>query len=341
MEKKFLSAYLDLLRLTAAAAVALYHIKMLELGPEAVRRFLPGFGHEFVVVFFVLSGYVIAWSVARKLVGVRDYALDRIARIYSVVIPALLISTVVSLAYKMGTPMDALNGLLVNLLFIGQSWSIAAFPPSNPAFWSLCYEVMYYALFGCFIFLRGRQRLIACTVVVLLAGPKVILLLPCWLAGVAAYHCKDGLGKAAPYVAVSAIVVLGLLSYLKFGKWVEAWIGPVDFGPSSHFAKDYVTAILIALHLYAVRQIAITMPSWLSTFAVKGAALTFTLYLIHYPIILVTRQAFAVPTSLAAFVVCVLLIIAATALVGTFTESQRHVLREALIPLLPKKTARA
>ena len=185
------SAYLDLVRFAAAVGVVLYHLKTNEVGPPAILRILPGIGHEFVVVFFVLSGYVIAAAVDKKPASLGDYALDRLARIYSVAVPTLLISTATALGMGLGTVGEAFTGLAANLTFVGQSWSANVIPPTNPAFWSLCYEVMYYALFGCAMYLRGGARVAACVAVAAIAGPKVLLLLPCWLAGVAAYHWRD------------------------------------------------------------------------------------------------------------------------------------------------------
>jgi peptidoglycan/LPS O-acetylase OafA/YrhL len=60
-----LSIYLDILRVLAALQVALYHLGWLEkvgIGQQFWNRW----GHEAVVIFFVLSGFVIRYSVVAK-----------------------------------------------------------------------------------------------------------------------------------------------------------------------------------------------------------------------------------------------------------------------------------
>ncbi|MFM8331498.1 MAG: acyltransferase family protein [Candidatus Methylumidiphilus sp.] len=60
-----LSAYLDAVRLTAALMVFAHHASYPRFGGEWIAA-LAGYGHESVVVFFMLSGFVIALSHANK-----------------------------------------------------------------------------------------------------------------------------------------------------------------------------------------------------------------------------------------------------------------------------------
>lgn len=346
------SAYLDLVRLSAAAMVVLHHLKHTSAGPDAVLRFIPAYGHEFVIVFFVLSGYVIAATVDRKRDdGLRDYALDRAARMYSVVLPTLLVSTLLSLfmwlasAPGSGTLQEIFTAAGLNLIFLAQSWGVNSIPPSNPAFWSLSYEVMYYALFGCLYYLRGGHRLAMCALVAMLAGPKVLLLLPCWLAGVAAYHWRDRLRTSrsvAWFMLMSPVIVMAALSYVHFGASMRVFLGQVlgfyyeRLDWSMEFPKDYIGAVLIASHLHAVRRLGLKLPARVGSAAVNGAALTFTLYLLHYPVIVLIKLAFgSANRSLACFVTAALGVVVATYVVGSFSEARRRQFRT----LLAKRVA--
>src|SRR3954463_4446455 len=88
--KRDLSAFLDLTRILAASAVFLGHLSSPQLGGEM----LSVFGHErhsAVIVFFVLSGFVIAWAAERD-GSVREYIINRATRIYSVALPALALT---------------------------------------------------------------------------------------------------------------------------------------------------------------------------------------------------------------------------------------------------------
>ena len=325
------SVYLDLLRLAMAVDVVLFHLRTIGVGPLSIQHLLPGTGHECVIVFFVLSGYIIAATAERKDSTLLDYALDRFARVYSVAIPALLISTAASLALGVGSHADVLAALAANLTFVGESWSANAFPPTDPPFWSLCYEVMYYTLFGCAVYLRGIARVAALTLVVLLAGPKVLLLLPCWLLGAIAYQWRDrfSLGKIGAIVAGLVLpgLAFGALTFLQLGAKVDALFGASPaLAFSQHFAKDYITASIIALHLYAMRSLVFVWPACLGRTVVAFAGFTFTLYLVHYPILLAVQHS-QLRYSLPGLALSLVLVATAVYVVGTLTELRRHRVR--------------
>src|ERR1700742_1917757 len=81
------SLYLDLVRFLAALAVFVSHI--------CGQRFTGGllwqsepYGDEAVDVFFVLSGFVIGYVTDGRETSTRSFAVARLARIYSVALPA-------------------------------------------------------------------------------------------------------------------------------------------------------------------------------------------------------------------------------------------------------------
>ena len=82
--------YLDLVRVVAALAVLLSHV----LPVFGFGKFFPAYGHDAVVVFFVLSGFVIAYACDRKDVTFLDYALSRLVRLWPVAAPALILGMV-------------------------------------------------------------------------------------------------------------------------------------------------------------------------------------------------------------------------------------------------------
>ena len=84
------------MRLSAAAVVFLAHLSYPRFGGEALATLGP-LAHSAVVVFFVLSGFVIAWAAARDGNTV-DYATARAARIYSVALPALALTFALDIA---------------------------------------------------------------------------------------------------------------------------------------------------------------------------------------------------------------------------------------------------
>ena len=89
--RRDLSIYLDLLRIAAAAAVFVSHLARHQLTDGWLWRIQP-LGHSAVIVFFVLSGFVIQHVASTRDTHVRTFAVNRLARLYSVVLPAHFIN---------------------------------------------------------------------------------------------------------------------------------------------------------------------------------------------------------------------------------------------------------
>ena len=83
------SLYLDLARIAAAMIVLLHHVFQPPYFSSAVH--IPG--RSAVIVFFVISGFVIAYASDGRH-DWRDYAVARLTRVYSVALPALLLTAV-------------------------------------------------------------------------------------------------------------------------------------------------------------------------------------------------------------------------------------------------------
>src|SRR5260221_5563674 len=66
-----------------------------ENGCKALGWLIPHHaGHSAVVIFFVLSGYVITYVASERETTLRDFALSRCARIYAVAVPTLILAIV-------------------------------------------------------------------------------------------------------------------------------------------------------------------------------------------------------------------------------------------------------
>ena len=80
------SLYLDLARFIAAFLVVSAHYLQYQVPGADIAGFLPDMGREAVIIFFVMSGFVIAYASQRRNASAREYAAPRIGRIYSVAI---------------------------------------------------------------------------------------------------------------------------------------------------------------------------------------------------------------------------------------------------------------
>jgi len=349
------SVYLDGLRLGAAFYVLLFHVMKLQMGPVDLLKYIPDRGHDAVIVFFVLSGYVIAATTDRKMdSGLRGYFLDRAARVYSVALPTLIFSFVVAVfinSIVLSTNQLDIFGWLtdsfINLFFLGQSWSWKKWIPYNIPYWSLCYEVMYYMAFGIFIFWQGIKRYVGLIIVLAIAGPKVLLLMPCWLLGVFIYKTRDKVQlspRMAWIVAFIAPVILSVVLHkLNFGPFMRSTFATL-FGDqkeylefSNDFYIDYVTAILISINIYASRYIIFDFPKIISNLFVKGASISFTLYLMHGPMLGIIQNLVKEEErhSLIWFFIAVVVIPLACYLISQYTEFKRSSLRRWLDARLP------
>jgi peptidoglycan/LPS O-acetylase OafA/YrhL len=289
------SAFLDLVRLSAALVVFLSHLS--RFGGETLAFFGP-LGHSAVVVFFVLSGYVIAWA-ARRDGNPVDYATNRAARIYSVALPALALTFVLDVAtgntnYQHAEPWKYLP---LFLTFTTDWWFLNEDAFSNIPYWSLSYEVWYYVAFGVCFFGRGQKRFALAAAVLAMAGPRLWLLFPIWLLGAAlhrapaARHPRSLLAAAA--VGMVVLKASGIDVALNDG--FDAVLGGFaqeHLRYSQYVVGDYLFAGLVALAILAARDSNLTVLERCRRPIAAAASVTFSLYLVHFPLLLALDKAF-------------------------------------------------
>ncbi len=221
------SVLLDVLRFAAAIVVALSHMPLhfVQAGPIISERA----GNTAVCVFFVLSGFVIRYVTVSRVTTAEGYWIDRASRIYSVVVPALLLTVILEYSafsyapdvYRSVTPLYPWNLVPKELAeawtFTVGWWGAGILPVSNGPYWSLPFEVMYYVLYGLLLFTR-RARWFLVPLLMLACGPSIALLFPTWLFGVVLYDVyvrlhpkRNGLTIAASALAA----YVGLLWLLR------------------------------------------------------------------------------------------------------------------------------
>lgn len=161
------STYIDGLRGIAALSVACYHIFRYGPLPAPAAKVIPGilqtwFDHGWigVQVFFVISGFVIAYSVrdARINLGyVTNYALRRSIRLdppyWTTIAVVVLVHAVFHLHLGFDSPMDVPSPMETPLswqLFLAHALylqNILGFDNLSAGFWTLCIEVQFYLLY--------------------------------------------------------------------------------------------------------------------------------------------------------------------------------------------------
>ncbi|MTK63133.1 MAG: acyltransferase [Methanobacterium sp.] len=287
------SIYLDALRIAAAVAVALSHLSWGKIS-GGFLWFIQPYGHDAVVVFFVLSGYVISFTAAAKDKSLRDYAVSRLARLYSVILPALLLTGIADTigqalggtAYVHAEETHPVLRLLCAALFLSHTWQHSLTVLSNHAYWSMPYEFWYYALFGSAFYLRGRIRVVAIAASAAIAGPNILMMFPIWLAGVAANRFSERF--IVPPVLARILFVATLLALPALAVWADGF-GAVqrhysDDWPPGFAAFDYGLGAVLAVNIIAARWAGLRFGRTEKPIRV-AAGFTFSTYLFHLPLL--------------------------------------------------------
>jgi peptidoglycan/LPS O-acetylase OafA/YrhL len=318
-----------------------------------------GRGSDAVFIFFVLSGFLVGHSALKqhqeRRFDLESYLLKRVSRMYSVLVPALLLSSLgIYLAFTTGRgpafidlntpwyPADwpvqesmSLATATCNLLFLQ-----TIFCPQfghNSSLWSLSNEFLYYLLFAAIlVFLasdtrRTAKQLIAlicilsiCTLWALPAFGgdmhRTMLFLAGWLvwltgafapAFVTIFHRLLSTNLAAHLVFLGGLMIL----YLKSGYEVRVTV-----------------AVLIALYGISFGEKLnewISEKSFLRSMFYRLSDSSFSLYVVHVPIIFVTVSLAEVlpmklPNSLPLAFVAILVLINCAAWLFYLLFEQHH-----------------
>jgi peptidoglycan/LPS O-acetylase OafA/YrhL len=219
-------------------------------------------------------------------------------------------------------------------------------PGFNVPYWSLNYEAWYYALFGIAVFLRGRARAASLAAVALIAGPKILLLLPVWLMGVAAWRWRSSFpGRFAwLLVCLSLTILIGLealggerLFWHPAGQWL----------PPGYSAYDYVIGMLVALSILGLANLRLPVPGARVERVVRWLAGTsFGLYSFHYPLLNFFGTVVPGPPDKGGHRILVFALVLGTAVGLAYVIEPRkrevkHALRSALDALHAKHSQRA
>lgn len=314
--------HLDMIRGLAALEVCLGHMRGFFLvdyeqsgGGFAVKLFylLTGLHHQAVMIFFVLSGFLVGGSVVRQKRNGKwswqGYLLRRLCRLWIVIVPALLLT----LAWDVyGTHLnpDAYRGAFYPQLLSGpvhgNDLSLAAFLGNtlflqkvvvdcfgtNGPIWSLANEFWYYLLFplGLQIVLRAespRRRVAAAILVAAICAllPSAMLLYGLiWLFGVIAFLALDHPASARPVSSWPA----GVLGLVLLGAMLLASRAQLPFANDFTIGAAFACALPFLARAPAPSRLYRQCGFLLSE-------LSYTLYLVHFPFLAWIYFTFAAP----------------------------------------------
>ena len=302
--------FINLLRWGSACLVAIGHVRNLLFvdytsvaNPSPLLKAfyaLTGLGHEAVIAFFVISGYLVGGGLivhGATRASLPDYFIHRFSRIYIVLLPALAMTALFDLLGALAQPsLYHQPGWATVLDFSAAEHDDAfifvcnainlqdAFCPSfgsNGPLWSLAYEWFYYLSFPLLLaWATGLQKkgptrrsiAIGALVILTLAWlfPKYIAYYPIWLMGVVArlVALRRPLSRYWAFAALAALPVLLTLA--------RPHIYPA-------LVTDSVIGIALAVIL-ANPEIA-SGPRFLSRFSETMAGFSYSLYVVHFPLL--------------------------------------------------------
>jgi peptidoglycan/LPS O-acetylase OafA/YrhL len=306
--KRGLSLYLDLVRFSAAMIVFAEHFR--ERTKRAFSEFWAShpfaYTHLFplsqtaVIVFFVLSGFVIAHVLATRERTPLEYAASRFGRLYSVVVPTLLLMIVVNYLITLRFPhaFDAQGDTatiffhyLITSIFFSNFWLWREFEITGAPFWSLSVEFTYYVGIALLVFIKGRVRILSLVLLCLAAGPTIILLAPTWLAGYGVYHVSRQRRLPAAAAAVWWLTSLGLLLLCPLIEFHMRQPVPFLRMPDKHVGEilaSYAGASLFALNILMFNDFSDRVEPVLRrmTGLIRWlGSITFALYMFHMSIL--------------------------------------------------------
>jgi peptidoglycan/LPS O-acetylase OafA/YrhL len=317
------SLLISLMRGLAALQVAAAHLRA-EMFPGLrdivsppvyyqVLAFTTGFAHQAVVVFFVISGWLVGGSLLNKLdranasAGATGddaspwlaYAIDRLTRLWTVLIPALCLMLLVGVLTQSVDParLDAstaneysATAFIGNL--VGLQTIVVENFGGNYALWSLANETWYYIQFPLLLIMFTSRDLVsragaAALLIVLGAALPLPITLYCalWLLGAAFSRVRIDCGNGARVVLVAVAAACSIYFRLR---------GKNDDLNVESFMQDLLYSLpLLALLASMQAPLAMRSPRMriVARIAHTLSEFSFTLYVTHIPVIKLLQYA--------------------------------------------------
>jgi peptidoglycan/LPS O-acetylase OafA/YrhL len=354
--------YLDLARGLAAMLVLAGHLRAFVFADLStvghvsvlwkVFYLLTSLGQQAVMVFFVLSGFLITKNISQLANSKRwswaEYAAKRVSRLWIVLVPALaltfawdqlgiavtgsrLYSGDLNSVYH-STPMSALSysiSTAIGNLFFLQTIVVPPFGSNGPL-WSLANEFWYYAIFPLVFFafrgqatavLRVAFAVVAIGLCIWLPKPLVLLGVV-WLMGYGVYLVLP-FARRLSGIANASVLIFGLLVLL-------ACVLLTKSGKLHDSYSDYSIGLSFSIVLVALTQL--RSSRLLELGATFLSNFSYTLYLVHFPFLafifsFTFRNARYEPGLRGAFIFAAAFIAAAAYAYGIYWVFERNTAR--------------
>jgi len=260
------------------------------------------FGQEAVILFFLLSGFVIGHSTSRKPFNALAYLRARFLRIFIPLFPALALSFLAQAVIRGRFPSPDLRSLMGNIFMTQDLTSLpgtwtAPYMGNNPL-WSLSYEWWFYVAFLLLMkFVKSwNTRTVIVTGLAILAsvlypiwpdwGLRVVFSMAIWWTGVLAAKAwseklLDGWRGLLPGVPLAAVTVALALSV-----GIVQGFGSHSLGDSPIVEiRRMAAGIVIFLAAQGWRRIGWRGFDQIALALAWAAPISYGLYIVHRPIL--------------------------------------------------------
>lgn len=303
------SIFLDLIRGISAQMVLIGHLfsfyNILGLKNYENKFLIQNFG---VVIFFILSGFLIAYSVdnksERKVYTFRHFFIDRFSRIFIAYIPSLFVIAILDIIifkaagnYNYATALSAKN-------FIGNMFMLQDFPlqmavdkifkhsinitifGSARPLWTVAVEWWIYLLFGFIYFKKITYKNIPLLLILLVvplfrmgkSGNGLSIL---WFASLASFYLLKNNSLKRNYLAIFTILAGASFVRLLFNNFEVFDLA---------FSIPLVMAFFVLLSYFQTQPRPSKIFSRIEKTSFTLSAFSFSLYLLHYSIIEFVRS---------------------------------------------------
>ena len=313
-EKRNYVPVIDLLRGLSCLGVLFYHLRVdlwigwheIQNNPEKYSEIIkitawlsiptPFLGYS-ILLFFLISGFCIHYpnSIKDYKINWMNYFLKRFFRIYPTYIAALIITSIISYYCKVKWNYYSWDPeRILRVATLTQNY-----PPGNepfwinPSLWTIPLEAEFYLLyplviifFSCFKSLRFILLLISlCLLSIILyhngnkwAIHTFMFFWPTWILGawISKLYRKSYLERISNKLLITAISILLIISVISH---LFDWYSWIQYFVWSFF---YTSIFIFALKKSFINKI--NLINKLSTFLSFTGKISFSLYLIHFPL---------------------------------------------------------
>lgn len=289
---------LDGLRFLTAFYVVLHHCLDMYL-PDVTWTMPLRLGQVAVLIFFVLSGYFMHFSVKKKShLGFVNFIKHRLLRLYPIYIVAILLPLILVMSFNtwssLSVPLSAKN-ILGNIFFLqdlGRYPNVIFTTWYNAPLWSLSYEMYFYIAHFMLSKLRNKNIYEIFIIISFLA----YMIYPNKLAINGIYFI---------YYYIGILLATNEIKRAKLITGILPIIGALMIIKISGYNKNYLilhwvlTPVLLMIFLLTRRLFTF---NWLRFFS-SGARISYGLYAFHFPLMVNLPELLNMNPSIFLFVI--------------------------------------